>query len=72
MESSLGIHPPKLGKSTITVVFAILALGAAEYLNLSFTFWFCAVFAALSSIVHLAVLCKYAYRYKFESRKEKN
>ncbi len=64
MDTSLGLKPPKMGKSTLTVIFAIVAMGASEYLDLSFTFWFSVVFAVLSSILHLIVLCKYVSDYK--------
>ncbi len=55
------IKAPTMGKSTITVVIAFVALFFADKDNSCAYYWISVVFAVITSLLHLAVLLKYTW-----------
>ena len=66
------INGIKLGKTNTTVLIAFVALGCAEYFKLDMLFIISIIFCILSSIAHLAVLCKYTLAYCRKKGDHKN
>lgn len=55
---------PKMSKSIITVVVALIAIGFAEHYDLCTLFWISVVFGVSACAAHLIMLVKYVKYYK--------
>ncbi len=68
---SFSFNSPKMGKSTITVLIALIALYFADPNESCVFFWISVVFALLAAFLHLSVLVKYTLDFIFGDKKNK-